>query len=97
MVHTVRVYSYGMTVRVWYGFLYHMRIATIATITVYKQPIAIDNTVLLVILIIPMVQPAFCMQLCFCRSLICMEDRDHCMHGYSNHSVINSVAITRSA
>ena len=19
-----------------------------------------------------------------------MEDRDHCMHGYSNHSVINS-------
>ena len=29
MVHTVRVYAYGMTVRVWYGYLYHMRIATI--------------------------------------------------------------------
>ena len=50
MVHTVRVYSYGMTVHVWYGYLYHMRIATIATITVYKQRIAITNTVLLVIL-----------------------------------------------
>ena len=48
--HTVRVYSYGMTVRVWDGFLYHMRIATIATNTVYKQHIAIANTVLLVIL-----------------------------------------------
>ena len=48
MVHTVCVYSYGMTVRVWYGYLYHMRIATIATITVYKQRIAIANTVLLV-------------------------------------------------
>ena len=50
MVHTVCVYSYGMTVRIWYGYLYHMRIATIATITVYKQRIAIANTVLQVIL-----------------------------------------------
>ena len=32
MVHTIRVYAYGMTVRVWYGYLYHMRIATIVTI-----------------------------------------------------------------
>ena len=29
MVHTVRVYSYGMTIRVWYSFLYHMSITTI--------------------------------------------------------------------
>ena len=29
MVHTIRVYAYGMTVRVWYGYLYHMSIATI--------------------------------------------------------------------
>ena len=42
--HTVRVYSYDMTVRIWYDYLYHIRIATIATITVYKQAIA--NTVL---------------------------------------------------
>ena len=28
------------------------------------------------------------------KSLICMEDRDHYMHGYSRHSVING--ITRS-
>ena len=27
MVHTIRVYAYGTTVRVWYGYLYHMRIA----------------------------------------------------------------------
>ena len=26
MVHTIRVYAYGTTVRVWYGYLYHMRI-----------------------------------------------------------------------
>ena len=29
MVHTVRVYAYGTTVRVWYGYLYHMRIAVL--------------------------------------------------------------------
>ena len=53
MVHTIRVYAYGMTVRVWYGYLYHMRIATIVTIlytiAVHKQHkyIGIANTVLL--------------------------------------------------
>ena len=35
MVHTVRVYAYGTTVRVWYGYLYHMRIAVLY----YKQHI----------------------------------------------------------
>ena len=29
MVHTVHVYAYGTTVRVWYGYLYHMRIAVL--------------------------------------------------------------------
>ena len=29
MVHTVRVYAYGTTIRVWYGYLYHMRIAVL--------------------------------------------------------------------
>ena len=29
MVYTVRVYAYGTTVRVWYGYLYHMRIAVL--------------------------------------------------------------------
>ena len=29
MVHTIRVYAYGTTVRVWYGHLYHMRIAVL--------------------------------------------------------------------
>ena len=43
MVHTVRVYAYGTTERVWYGYLYHMRMTTI---TVYKQDIAISSTVL---------------------------------------------------
>ena len=43
-------HNYGMTEHVWYGYLYHMRIATIAAITVYKQHIAIANTVLLVTL-----------------------------------------------
>ena len=50
MVYTIRVYSYGMTIRVWYGYLYYMSIATIATITVYKQHIALANTVLIIIL-----------------------------------------------
>ena len=25
MVHTIRVYAYGITIRVWYGLLYHTR------------------------------------------------------------------------
>ena len=25
MVHTIRIYTYGMTIRVWYGLLYHTR------------------------------------------------------------------------
>ena len=29
MIHTIRVYAYDTTVRVWYGYLYHMCIATI--------------------------------------------------------------------
>ena len=33
MVHTVRVYAYGTTVRVWYGYLYHMRIAVLLLFT----------------------------------------------------------------
>ena len=44
MVHTIRVYAYGTTVRVWlfvpYAYSYY-------TIIVYKQYIAIANTVLL--------------------------------------------------
>ena len=36
MVHTVRVYAYGMTVRVWYGYLYHMRIATYKAKSTYS-------------------------------------------------------------
>ena len=50
MVHTIRVYPYGTTVRVWYGYLYHMRIASYYTIIDYKQQIAIASTVLLFIL-----------------------------------------------
>ena len=33
MVHTIRVYAYGTTVCVWYGYLYHMRMATILLMT----------------------------------------------------------------
>ena len=46
MVHTVRVYAYGTTVRVWYGYLYHMRIALLY----YYCLKAIANTVLIFIL-----------------------------------------------
>ena len=64
MGHNIGPYAYGIShtrmgrpIRVWanirygaeHGYLYHMRIA-IATITVYKQHIAIANTVLLIIL-----------------------------------------------
>ena len=50
MVHTIRVYAYGTTVRVYGSYLYHMRIASYYTITDYKQRIAIASTVLLFIL-----------------------------------------------
>ena len=43
MLCTIRVYAYGTTVHVWYGYLYHMHMATI---TVYKQYIPIASTVL---------------------------------------------------
>ena len=33
MVHTIRVYAYGTTIRVWYGYLYHMCMATILLLT----------------------------------------------------------------
>ena len=61
MVHTIRVYAYGMTVRVWYGYLYRTRMVWLfvpyaysyysnyTTIAVHKQHkyIGIANTVLL--------------------------------------------------
>ena len=46
MVHTIHVYAYGTTVRVWYGYLYHMRMANIYHYC-YKQHIVIASTVLL--------------------------------------------------
>ena len=52
MVHTVRVYAYGTTVRVWYGYLYHMRIAVLYYYILFTSNIyiAITNTVLLFVL-----------------------------------------------
>ena len=51
MVHTVRVYAYGTTVRVWYGYLYHMRIALLYYYCLQATYIiAITNTVLLFVL-----------------------------------------------
>ena len=52
MVHTIRVYLYGTTVRVWYGYLYHMRIASCYTITDYKQDIAIASTVTVLLFVL---------------------------------------------
>ena len=60
MVHTVRVYAYGMTIRIWYGYLYHMRmgytILLLFTSSIYIAIIA--NTVLLFVLD----HTAFCIQ-----------------------------------
>ena len=51
MVHTVRVYAYGTTVRVWYGYLYHMRMAVLYCYCLQATYIiAITNTVLLFVL-----------------------------------------------
>ena len=42
MVHTVCVYAYGTTIRVWYGYLYHMGIYYIFTVQLYSNTILFD-------------------------------------------------------
>ena len=37
MVHTVCVYAYGTTIRIWYGYLYHMGIYYIFTVQLYNS------------------------------------------------------------
>ena len=49
-VHTVCIYAYGITVHVWYGYLYHMCIATILLLSTNNIIIATTSTVLLFIL-----------------------------------------------
>ena len=45
-------YAYGTTVREWYGYLYHMSMASYYTITDYKQHIAIAITVTVLLFIL---------------------------------------------
>ena len=62
-----------------YGIAIHIPYAySYYTIAVHKQHIAIANTVLLLVALSH-------------KFLICMEDCDHYMCGYSRHSAINDI------